>query len=473
MFGRMKGLTKEELNKLHNATMEIFRDVGVAFNEPESIEIFKKHGFRVDGQTVYIEESQFEKAIEAAPSEFKIVARDPEKSVTIGGDHLVILPGYGPAFMITGDGEQREATVEDYTNLCKLVQTSNQIDMCGMLMVEPSDVPPETAYLDMLRSNITHCDKPFLGSSESRQAALDSIEMAGMVWGGKDKIKGKPVMVPIVSALSPLQYSDEMAGALIEYARHGQPVMCADLMMAGGTGPVTLSGLLAVQNAEVLAGIVLAELVTPGVPVIFGTTSSITDMRTGALSVGAPEHSIIQFATLQMAQFYGLPSRGSGGLTDAHFPDIQAGIESTLALTATVMSGANFVLHACGIMESYLSMSYEKFLADEELCGMLRRMLRPFDLSDEAIDLRTIKEVGIGGEYLTHPKTYEYCRTEFFVPTLMNRQDYESWKDSGKKRLDEVATDAVATRLAEYEKPDIDPEIEKDINKYVKKRKGE
>jgi trimethylamine--corrinoid protein Co-methyltransferase len=466
-------LSREDFDKIHHATLEIFKDVGLAFHEPEALEIFSRCGARVDGNVVFIEEGLVDKALKSSPAEFQIEGRNPAKSVTIGGQHLVLAPGYGSPFMVTKDGEQREAVMEDYDNFCKLVQTSKYIDMNGCLMVEPSDRPAETAHLDQVFSNLVLCDKPCLGSSVSRQAAIDSIEMAAIAWGGKEKIKNRPVIMGIISSLSPLQYSAEMAGALIEYARHGQVSMLALLMQAGATGPVTLPGLLAVQNAEVLAGIILAQLVNPGSPVIYGTTSTITEMRTGGLAIGAPELSMIQNATMQMAQFYGLPSRGSGGLTDAHFPDMQAGIESTLGLSQSILSGANFILHACGILGSYISMSYEKFLADEELCGMLRRYLKPLDVTDDRIDLPTIKEVGVGGEYLTHERTFEHCRSEFYLPALMSRTDYESWSNAGKKTLKESATALLKKRLAEYVQPDIDSEIEKKLAEYLRQRKAE
>jgi trimethylamine--corrinoid protein Co-methyltransferase len=453
--------------------MEILRDVGIRFNDPEATGIFKEHGVRVEGNTVFLEESQIQKALEAAPSRFAITARDARKSVTVGDDSLVLVPGYGAPFVVTQNGEKRKATMEDYDNFCKLVQTSKVLDMNGFMMVEPSDVPSETAHLDMLLSSIILCDKPFMGSPVSRQGLLDAIEMAGAVWGGRDKIKHKPVIISMINSLSPLQYAKEMAGALIESARWGQPVVVATLVMAGSSGPVTLAGVLALQNAEILAGITLAQLVTPGVPTVYGSTSSPMDMRTGALSIGAPELSAVVSATAQMARSYGLPCRGGGALTDSHVPDIQAGIESTLALTAAVRDGVNFVLHSCGILGSYIAMSYEKFLVDEELCGMIRKLLKPIDVTDETIDLGTIKEVGIGGEYLTHPTTFERCRTEFFLPDLMTREDYPTWKTSGKRGLDQKATERLAQRLADYEKPEIEPEIEQELSRYVAKRKNE
>lgn len=471
MGERMQTLTDEAVNRIHRASIEILRDVGVAFRGREATEVFKKHGVKVEGEKVFLEEHHVAKALETAPSQFTITARDPEKSVTIGGEDSVLVPAYGAPFMVTETGEQRKATMEDYDNFCKLVQTSKIINMNGFLMVEPCDVPSETAHLDMLRSNMVVCDKPFMGSPLSREATVDAIEMAGIVWGGKDRIKDKPVMIPLITPLSPLQYPREMGESLIEFARWGQPLLIADLVMAGSSGPMTPAGLLALQSAEILAGITLAQLITPGVPVVYGGILCPTDMRTGVLAIGAPEMSMLIPATAQLARFYGLPARGGGGLTDAHVPDMQAGMESTLALATAARCGINFILHACGILGSFIAMSYEKFVADEEICGMVLRWLTPIDASDEAIDVETIKEVGIGAEYLTHPRTLERCRTEFFLPDLLNRQDYTHWKASGKKRLDEMATSLVARRLAAYRKPKIDPEIERDLSQYVARRK--
>jgi trimethylamine--corrinoid protein Co-methyltransferase len=196
------------------------------------------------------------------------------------------------------------------------------------------------------------------------------------------------------------------------------------------------------------------------------------DMRTGGLSIGAPELSMLVSCTAQMARFYHLPSRSGGGLTDANFPDAQAGIQSAMALTTATRNGINFVLHACGILSAYVAMSYEKFIIDEELCGMARKLIQPIDVSDESIDLATIQKVGIGGNYLTEPKTFELCRTAFFLPELMTVKDYDGWQMAGGKRADERASDLLHKRLANYEKPDIDPAIESELSEYVTRRKA-
>jgi trimethylamine---corrinoid protein Co-methyltransferase len=473
MYDRMQTLTHEQMNKIHDAAMEILKTTGIIFNEEEAIEIFKQHGFRVDGKTVFFTEEQIQNAIRSAPSKFTVTARNPEKSVTVGEDDFVFVPGYGAPFIVTPDGEQREATMEDYDNICKLVQTSRFTDMNGFMMVEPSDVPPETAHLDMLFSSIVLCDKPFMGSPVSKQGARECVEMASIVWGGEDQLgKTGPVTVSLINSLSPLQFSDEMAGSLIELARANQACVIASLIMAGSSGPVTLAGVITLQTAEILSGVTLAQLVNPGAPVIYGSTSSAMDMKTGGLSIGCPELSTVVSATAQMARFYNLPSRSGGGLTDAHFPDAQAGAESTLALSTAARNGINFILHASGILGSYIAMSFEKYLVDEEMCGVIRKLIRPMEVTDESIDVEMIRKVGIGGQYLTQPKTFKLCRTEFFLSNLMNRQNFAGWKAGGAKRIDEAATDMLGKRLASYEKPDISPDIEADLSDYVTRKKA-
>ncbi len=472
MYDRMQEFTEEELTMLHDAAMDLLQNTGIAFNDEEALAIFKENGLKVEGKTVFMTEKDVRKALETTPEKFSVTARNPEKSVEIGRDDFVLLPAYGPPFVSQPDGRERKATMDDYDNFCKLVQTSKPINMNGFMMVEPSDVPAETAHLDMIFSSIVLCDKPFMGSPVSKKGARDCIDMAGMVWGNKEKLKDMPVTVSLINSLSPLQFSEEMAGSLIELARYGQACVIASLIMAGSSGPVTLAGVLALQDAEILAGVVLSQLVRPGAPVIYGSTSSAMDMKTGGLSIGAPELSMVVSATAQMARFYHLPSRSGGGLTDAHVADAQAALESTLALVTAIRNGINFVLHAGGIQGSYISASFEKFLIDEEICAMVRKLIQPVAITDDSIDVEMIKQVGIGGQYLTQPKTFQLCRTEFFLPGLVNRKNNAGWREDGGKRLDEVASEMLNERLASYEKPDIDPKVEADLSEFVRNRKN-
>ncbi|MBT7631581.1 MAG: trimethylamine methyltransferase, partial [Desulfobacula sp.] len=252
MYDRMQELSTENMQKIHTTAMELLKDTGVSFKEEEAVDIFKSNGHRIEGTTVFFKESDIQKALETAPRRFTVHARNPEKNVEIGENDFVFLPGYGAPFIMDAQGSQRQATMEDYDNFCKLIQTSPHINMNGWMMVEPADMPHETVHLDLNLSNMLLCDKPFMGSPVSRQGAVDGIEMAGILWGGKENIMDKTVSVSLINSLSPLQFSEEMAGALIELARHNQACVVASLIMAGGSGPVTLDGVLALQNAEIL-----------------------------------------------------------------------------------------------------------------------------------------------------------------------------------------------------------------------------
>ncbi len=471
MYDRMYELTEKDCTLIHNSAMEILGSAGIRFKEDEAVEIFKNHGVKTDGYTVFLSEKDITKALETAPETFTVTARNPKNNVAIGKENFAFIPGYGAPFIITDKKERREATMEDYDNFCKLVQTSKYINMNGFMMVEPSGIPAATAHLDMLLSNLVLCDKPCMGSPVSKQGAEECTDMLEIVWG-KNAMESAPATVSLINSLSPLGFSDEMAGSLISLVRKGQACVIASLIMAGSSGPITIAGVLAQQTAEVLAGITLAQLVRPGAPVIYGSTSAPMDMKTGGLTIGAPELSMIVSFTAQLARFYNLPSRSGGGLTDANYPDIQAGVQSALALSTAVRNGINFILHAAGILGSYLAMSYEKFLVDEELAGMLLKLIKPVEISAEEISVPSFQEVGIGGEFMTQDKTIERCRSEFFDSEILTIADFPSWEGSGKQLACDHAVEAFKRRLEEWEKPDIDPQIEKDLKKYVGDKKS-
>jgi len=470
MMDRFQTLTGEELTLIHDASMDILKTTGICFNSKAAVQLFKKHGFPTDGDRVYFTEELIRKALETTVSKFTLHGRNPLNSVSVGENDFICLPTGGPPNIAMPDGDQRNATLEDYQTCCRLVQTSRQIDMGGVGMVQPSDIPANTAHLDMIAGYITLCDKPISGASNSGQAVVDTLELAGIVWGSKEILRQKPVAACVVNAMSPLQYSGEQTEVIMEMAGYHQPVVITTMTLAGASGPVSLPGMLALENAEVLAGITLSQLVSPGTPVVYGSTSTQMDMKTSTGPVGAPEAVVNALATIQLARFYGLPSRTGGGLTDAHLADAQALAEGSFMLSTVIRSGANFIYHSCGQMGSYISMSFEKWLIDEEVIANIRKVLVPLSITSETIDIETIKNVGIGGQYLTHPKTYQLFKT-LSQPGLFNRKDHQKWSLEGRKSIDQVAREHLQKRLDQYEKPILDPLIEKALWAYVDKQK--
>jgi trimethylamine---corrinoid protein Co-methyltransferase len=472
MYDRMQSLSKENLTMIHASSMKVLEQTGVVFNDTGALQLFKDNGFKIDGKKVFFNENNVLTALDTTPSSFELQARNPKKNVFIGEDSWVYVPTYGAPFIISREGVQHPGTMHDYDSICKLVQTSEHINMNGFKHVEPSDVITETAYLDMLFSNITLCDKPFMGSTDTIKAAKDSIEMAGIVFNGQEQLKEKPVIVGLINPLSPLQFAEEMAGSILVYARHRQPIIIANMIMAGTSGPISLPGLLTLMNVEILAGLTLAQLAGPGTPVIYGSTSCPMNMQTGAATIGSPETYIINSATAQLARYYNLPCRTGGSLTDSLIPDAQALAEGALSLSTSVSAGANIILHSCGMIGTYIGVNLEKWIIDEELCGMVRSMMTPMEINEKSINLEAITSIGAGGNYLTHPSTLANCRTAFYDNNLYNKSDHFKWSAAGSKRIDEVAADTLFKRLSEYEKPPIDPSVETALSDFITKAKG-
>ena len=458
-------LSHSDIEQIHRTSMRLLADVGVLFPSDEALAIFEAHGVATDGHCVYLREQQVMAAVDMVPKPFTIHARNPERSVVIGDGEPVFVPGYGAPVIADPDVGKRTPTMKDYDNLARLAHALPNQDMSGHLMVEPSDVPAATAHLQMLQASIVHSDKPFVGSVAGQAGARHTMEMASILFA--EDVTDKPVCLGLINPLSPLGYSSEMLEACLEYARWRQPLVFATLSMAGSTGPITLAGVLAHQNAELLAGITLAQLVSPGMPVIYGSTSTNLDMKTGGLAIGSPELSIMIAAHADLARHYGLPSRGGGALTDAHSPDAQAGLESMFSLLTTINSGIDLVLHAGGILSSYLAFSYEKFVLDDEMCGMMRRFRRGITVNPETLAYDVIAQVGPGGNFLMEPHTLKRCRSEFWQSEVCSRQGIEAWMDAGRPDAVARARKRWQKLVAEHEDPPLDETVVRQLQAFV------
>lgn len=461
-------LAPEEVTAIHEASMALLSKTGVAFHSEKAIATFKEHGVEVAGNLVYLQEKQVMEAVAAAPAQFTIRGRQPDKDVVVGGNSLIFVPGYGAPFILEPEVGRRSPTLDDYHRLIRLADVLPNQDLSGHMLVLPSDVPEGTAHLHMNYAAMIHSDKPFLGSTESALAANQTMEMAAISFGeATDSLRERPVTVALVDSLSPLQYSQEMIEALMTYASWGQAIMIAALVMAGATGPITLAGVLAQQNAEILAGVTLAQFVRPGTPVIYGATSTNMDMKSGALAIGSPELSIIASASAQMARYYGLPSRCGGALTDANSPDAQAGFESMFSLLTAANSGADIVLHAAGILSSFLAFSYEKFVIDDEVCGMVRRYHQGIAVNQETLAVEVTNKVGPGGNFLREPHTVSRCREAFWEPALCDRDGLERWLANGQPSLTQQASKRWQDLLAEQKDPVIDATTKRQLGAYM------
>jgi trimethylamine--corrinoid protein Co-methyltransferase len=460
-------LTKSQIEQIHEATLETMERIGIDFRHPSALDILTHGGAKVDGCRVFFPRQMLETQLRKVPSEFTLYARNPKHNLIIGGDHNIYVPANCPPFVTDLDNGRRYGTLTDFENLVKLTHTSQNLDMCSNILVEPTDVrqehrPAKTTYACLRLS-----DKCFMGSAIDPEGAHQTLRMLSMVFGEQDALAQKPRVVAIPCSLTPLGYDEHMLGVMIEYAQAGQPQLINSLTIAGATAPVTLAGALMVQNAEILAGIVFTQLVREGTPVVYAMGSSCADMRSGALAVGAPEMAIHNVMAAQMAKFYNIPSRGAGALTDSKTPDMQAGYESMMNLMAAHNGGVNFILHATGALETINCVSYEKFVIDDEMVGMVKRIHRGIEVSKESLALDVIEEAGPGGQFLDKDHTFEHCRNEFYFSRLSDRSPYESWVKAGAHSIEEVANQKWKTILEDYQQPDWPDSVDKDLRNYI------
>ena len=455
------------LDEIHKRSLELLSNSGVVFYSDKALDLFRSRGFRVSGQTVFFKEKDIGDGLVKVPSQFNVKARNPGKDICIGGGEYMMAPGYGPPFIIETSGAKRSATLEDVDTFCKLVQTSKYLDFNSSIVVQPNDVPAQTAHLDILLSTILLTDKPLMGSTSSVPAAQDSLNLAEMIWGKSDE----PVMISLVDSLSPLQYAEESIESLMVYAAAGQPVIIHSACSLGSTGPITIAGSLVISNATTLAGICLSQLIKPGTPIVYGLGGSPTEMRTGGYVNASPEDAKHTAIVTALGRYYNMPCRSQGALTESFSLDYQAGMESAMMMTTAALSGADVSLHTCGTYGSMLAMSFEKFIADEDLCGALKNLMKPVEFTEDAFAMELIKEAGTSGNYLMQTHTLKRCRTEFFEPDLSIRTIHAKWEQMGVRDMDKRAGKVLESRLNSYEKPDIDPQLEQDLKQFVGRRK--
>ena len=464
---QLQFLAQADVETIHDYSMRLLEEIGVEIPVEAARDIFRQHGATVEGTRVHLTRDLIEKSIKQAPAAFTIHARNPKKDIIVGGNHTVFAPGYGAPFLMDAEAGQRHATAEDYDNLVRLAHALPELDLSGHLIVDPHDAPAGAAHLHMLRAHMLYSDKPFIGSADGLRGAKASVDMAGILLGDVEQVRNNPMMISLINTLSPLGYAAEMIEALMYFARWGQPVVVASMAQAGATAPVTLAGMMVQQNAEVLTGITLAQLVNPGTPVVYGSTSTVMDMNTAAAAIGSPEYSVLIAAHAQMGRFYDLPTRSGGSLTDSQVVDAQAGMESMMSLLTVVNAGINFVLHAAGILGSYLTFSYEKMVVDAEICGMVRRYRQGLTLGEDDLAFDTIAKVGPGGNYLMEDHTLQHFRNAFYRPVIGNRDALPAWEEKGSRDMLTRARARWQKLLSDYETPELEAGVREKLDAYV------
>jgi len=462
-------LDKTEIEEIHSASMHILNQTGVVLHSEEARLLMQFHGARVDGKKVYIPEALVEKALQSCPGEFTLKSRNPLKSVSVGGGTPALEATRGSVYIADSVGRRRKATTEDFINLTKLVQTSDLINLnCGGITL-PADLSQESLPAFSMICSALYTDKPLAGLTLNEKVSRECLQLAEIFYGGLED----NLVLGTICPLTPLSYDNNDLKTAYIYALSGQALCITSCAMAGSTAPPTLAGTLAVNNAEILAGITLVQLIKAGTPVVYGNLSSITDMRHISMAIGAPEGILLQLAARQIARYYLLPFRGGGALNDAKGVDFQAGYESMMNLMLLSMAGFDYIPHAIGVLDSYMSISYEKFIMDEQMLMTVRRLQRGIEVNGDTLLTGLVDKVGPAGNFFATDETALYFRREFWQPQVDLRQPQSLWESAGAPDVASRAMEFCRRRLDSYTRPEITPAVEAALLKYFKDHYGQ
>ncbi len=466
---RLEPFTRGELSRIHGATVRILEGTGIRVLEPEAAKLLEAAGGSWDSSTniVKIPEPVLKELIMRAPSRFKLFGRDPGHVLSFGEGN-VYMSTMGTAVQVEEpDGTVRAATLKDVEDFYRLSDGLPCMDHASWI-VWPRDVPDHLVHIYEVVYGFRHNTKSIDGYNWGRLYSQDTIDLAAIVAGGLDELVRRPLLLGFTNPVSPLTLAKETTEGLLVFAKNGQPCIMPPECMAGGTAPTTLAGVLVQQNAEVLASVAVAEAARKGAPVFYGSVSTIMDMRIGSVALGAPEAGLLSLGAAQLARYYGIPSRGTGGNTEALSPDYQAGAESASTLLLAALAGFDFIYDAAGSLESSLTASYAKLLLDHDVCGSVRRTIAGIDVSDDTLATEVIEAVGLKGAYLSHPHTMSHFKSEHFQPATFHRGGRTEPKTSDRT-LKDRALARCEKILKEHRVAPLEPSIDSKLNDFLKK----
>ena len=470
---RFEVLSAEALATLEGGWERLAAEVGLRFDHPRALDLFRAAGQTVEEDLVRFDPGFLRAQAAKAPAQFQLKARNPERDLTIGGSTMVFGPANGPPF-VRVDGERREGTMADLERLLKMVQVTDALDTPGRNILEPNDIPLDVRHLLRALAATRLTDRVWSGEPSSDTAARDCIRMAEILHGGRESIERDPVLFANINVNSPLHFDARMLEGLLAYAEAGQAIIVTPFLLMGAMAPVSVPAALVQQTAEALAGIALVQLVRPGTPCIMGSFLSTTDMKSGSPAFGGPESAMGLCASGQIARRLNLPWRSGGGtLTASQIVDFQAGYEAFNTLSAAFLAGANVCWQSAGWLEGGLVTSFEKFAADCELLDLLRYQFTPLDIDEASLAYDAHVEVGHGGHFFGAMHTLERFRDCCWRPTVASTENFERWTRNGSQDHSQRSDARWKVLLEDYERPPLDEGVEAELLDFVERRAAE
>ncbi len=447
--GNYKPLTPEAIARINETVLRVIEEIGCKVKSDIALESLEKAGATVDKEKRRVRLSR-EKALELigkAPSEVKLCGRDEKHDILLGGNRVYTGTG-GTALYIyePKTGEKRQATLGDLKNIARLVDKLDNIHLF-LLPTYPNELPFEQVDVNRFFAGLDNTTKHIMGGVYTPEGMQQVIRMAEIIAGSPEALRERPIISIITCVISPLIIDDKYGDLVVAGAKSGLPLVCPSEPLCGATSPVTLAGNLVVQTVDSLMGVILAQTVNPGTPVIFGSVATNTDLRDLKYIAGSVEMGLLNAAGAQMAQFYKLPYYATGGMTDSKTLDSQSGYESAITNLLCALSGANFIHDSAGLMEFAMTACYEKYVIDNDILGMVMRAVEGIRVDDETLAYDVIKEMGPGGNFITAKHTRRFMRKEHYQPTISDRNEREVWEARGSKASWQKASDVVKTIL--------------------------
>ena len=465
-------LDEEQLVKIEQQVDWLFENIGFAFrDDPEAIRIWRQAGVDIKGDKIFADAQWVREQCSKAPKQFTQLARNPERSVTIGGNHQVFAPIYGAPFVRDFEQGRRYATFADFEKLLKLTHMHPNLHHSGLVIAEPTDIPVSKRHLDMVLAHMTLNDKPHLGAITEKSRAQDSVDMAEILHG-KDTMDSHVVIMANVNTNSPLLIDRVVTEAIQVYSSRGQAMVVTPFILTGAMGPVSTAAAVSQAMAEAMICCAFTQLVKPGAPFVMGNFLSSMSLKSGAPTFGMPEPVVSNYVIGQLARRAGLPLRCGGSLTASKIEDAQAAYESADSMHSTALAGSHFTLHAAGWLEGGLTTGFEKLVMDADRLGSYQKILNGLDVDTDQFARDAYREVEPGGHFLGSAHTLRHYEHAFYEASLSDAENVENWEDNGSKDMRQRAHSRWKHMLENYEKPAIDPAIEEALNDYVDRRKS-
>lgn len=449
--GQYKPLTNEDIQNIHDTSLRVFSEVGIEINYPEALELFQKAGATVDQSTriVKIPQNMVAELVDKAPASINLCGRDPDGSLDciIGGTDVHLGTG-GTALKVQDPGsrDSRPSQLKDIANMARMVEALNNIHFY-MLNVFPNELEMKNVDVNRFGAALNRTRKHIMGGVYTVPGIRRVIKMAEMIAGSPEALRDRPFISMVACIISPFKLDESYGRLAMEVARQGIPLVVPSEPLCGATAPITLAGNLVVQNVDTLTGVMLTQLINPGTPVLYGCISSITDLRDMKYLAGAVEMGLMNAASSQMAQYYGIPIYATAGMSDAKTNDAQAGYESALTSLMVGLAGGNFIHDAAGFLEFCMTASYDKLVIDNEILGMVMRAVEGIEVNDKTLAFEEIKKAGPGGHFVSSRFTRRNMRKEQYQPQLSNRDNREIWQKNGSRDTLGRATEKVHALL--------------------------